>query len=422
MTDAAAPTPKTSLLSAWFGTPLWIRIVGAMVLGALAGLAIGDGAKELKIIGDVFVEAIRMLVVPLIFATITAGVVAIGSPKALGRTGGWTIGFYVVTSVLAVCLGLAMGSLFQPGAGLDLTPSLAPETTAPPTWQELLLGVIPENPVKAMAEGQALPIIVFAVLFGLGILMAGDKAKPTAAVIDGAAEALLRLVGVVMELAPFGVFALMAFVVGTLGVEALVPLLALVGVVYLSLFLHATLVYGSAIKFLAGLPVLPFYRGMLDAMAVAYSTSSSSATLPVTMRCCTENLGVPQAKTSFVTSLGATIHMDGTAIYLALVTTFGAQVFGVELGPAQLVMIVLTATLGAIGAAGVPGGSFVMMPLVLGAGGVPLEVIPIILAVDRVMDMARTVVNVLGDATCAVAVSKWDGDLDEDVYRGRDVA
>jgi Na+/H+-dicarboxylate symporter len=252
--------------------------------------------------------------------------------------------------------------------------------------------------------------------------MAGDKAKPTSAAIDGAAEALLRLVGVVMELAPFGVFALMAFVVGTLGVEALVPLLALVGVVYLALFLHATLVYGSAIKFLAGLPVLPFYRGMLDAMAVAYSTSSSNATLPVTMRCCTENLGVPQAKTSFVTSLGATIHMDGTAIYLALVTTFGAQVFGVELGPAQLVMIVLTATLGAIGAAGVPGGSFVMMPLVLGAGGVPLEVIPIILAVDRVMDMARTVVNVLGDATCAVAVSKWDGDLDEDVYRGRDVA
>ncbi|MGC5198493.1 dicarboxylate/amino acid:cation symporter, partial [Aphanothece microscopica] len=308
-------------------------MVGAMVLGALVGLGIGDGAKELKIIGDVFVEAIRMLVVPLIFATITAGVVAIGSPKALGRTGGWTIGFYVVTSVLAVCLGLLLGSLLQPGAGLDLVPSVLPDTKAPPTWQELLLGVIPENPVKAMAEGQALPIIVFAVLFGLGILMAGDKAKPTAAAIDGAAEALLRLVGVVMELAPFGVFALMAFVVGTLGVEALVPLLALVGVVYLALFLHATLVYGSAIKFLAGLPALPFYRGMLDAMAVAYSTSSSSATLPVTMRCCTENLGVPQAKTSFVTSLGATIHMDGTAIYLALVTTFGAQVFGVELGP-----------------------------------------------------------------------------------------
>jgi Na+/H+-dicarboxylate symporter len=422
MTDATAPTPKPSLLAGWFATPLWIRIVGAMILGALVGLGIGDGAKDLKIIGDVFVEAIRMLVVPLIFATITAGVVAIGSPKALGRTGGWTIGFYVVTSVLAVCLGLLLGSLLQPGAGLDLVPSVTPETKAPPTWQELLLGVIPENPVKAMAEGQALPIIVFAVLFGLGLLMAGDKAKPTSAAIDGAAEALLRLVGVVMELAPFGVFALMAFVVGTLGVEALVPLLALVGVVYLALFLHATLVYGSAIKFLAGLPVLPFYRGMLDAMAVAYSTSSSNATLPVTMRCCTENLGVPQAKTSFVTSLGATIHMDGTAIYLALVTTFGAQVFGVELGPAQLVMIVLTATLGAIGAAGVPGGSFVMMPLVLGAGGVPLEVIPIILAVDRVMDMARTVVNVLGDATCAVAVSKWDGDLDEAVYRGRDVA
>jgi Na+/H+-dicarboxylate symporter len=422
MTDAAAPTPKSSLFSGWFATPLWIRIIGAMVLGGLTGLLMGDAAKELKIIGDIFVEAIRMLVVPLLFCTITAGVWAIGSPKALGRTGGWTISFYLVTSVLAVCLGLLIGSVFQPGAGLGLTPTVPPEVKPPPSWQELVLGIIPENPVKAMANAEALPIIVFAVLFGLALLMAEEKSKVTAAAIEGAAEALLRLVGVVMELAPFGVFALMAFVVGTLGVEALAPLLALVGCVYLALFLHATIVYGSAIKFLAGLPVAPFYRGMLDAMAVAYSTSSSNATLPVTMRCCTDNLGVPQAKTSFVTSLGATIHMDGTAIYLALVTTFGAQIFGVELGPAQYVMIVLTATLGAIGAAGVPGGSFVMMPLVLGAGGVPVEVIPLILAVDRVMDMARTVVNVLGDATCAVTVARWDGDLDEDVYRGPDKA
>lgn len=423
MTDTSAPAEtRKGLFTAWFATPLWIRVVGAMILGGIAGALMGEGARELKVVGDLFVEAIRMLVVPILFCTLAAGVVAIGSPKALGRTGGWTIGLYLASGLFAVCIGTLLGSLIQPGAGLGLTPDVPPEPRDAPTWQQAILDIVPENPVKAMVEGQALPIIVFAFLFGLGLLLAEDKGKPAGDAIESAAEGLQRLTALVMELAPFGVFALMAFVIGTIGVQALLPLAALVGCVYLACFVYGGLVYSTFLKVVVGLPVLPFYRGMADAMAVAYATSSSNATLPVTMRCVTENLGVPRPKASFVISLGATVNMDGTAMYLALVATFGAQVFGVQLDPAAYAAIILTATLGAIGAAGIPGGSFVMMPLVLGSAGIPLEVIPLILAVDRLMDMARTVVNVLGDGVAAVAVAKWDNALDTDVYRGRDAA
>jgi Na+/H+-dicarboxylate symporter len=254
-------------------------------------------------------------------------------------------------------------------------------------------------------------------LFGVGILGARDAAKPVADVLDGAAHALAKLVGYIMALAPIGAFALMAWAVALLGADALIKLAALIGTVYLGCAIYGLVIYGGFIKFGLGLPLLPFYKGMSEAIAVAYSTASSNATLPITMRNMIEKLGISRRMTAFVASLGATVNMDGSAMYMCIVTIFGAQLFGVDLSTSQLVGIVIAASLGAIGAAGIPGGSLVFIPLVLGVAGVPLEVIAIILGADRLMDMMRTVVNVLGDSVAGLAVAKWEGELDEDRYK-----
>jgi Na+/H+-dicarboxylate symporter len=276
---------------------------------------------------------------------------------------------------------------------------------------------IPANPVKALAEGDMLSVIVFAILLGIGVLGAREAAKPVADVLDGAAHALTKLVTYIMELAPIGAFALMAWAVALMGADALVKLAALIGTVYLGCFIYGFVVYGGFIKFVLGLPILPFFKGMSEAMAVAYSTSSSNATLPVTMRCMIEKLGISRRMSAFVSSMGATVNMDGTAMYICIVTIFGAQLFGIQLDNGQLIGIVIAASLGAIGAAGIPGGSIVFIPLVLGIAGVPIEVIAIILGADRIMDMMRTVVNVLGDSAAAVAVAKWEGELDVEAYK-----
>jgi Na+/H+-dicarboxylate symporter len=277
--------------------------------------------------------------------------------------------------------------------------------------------IIPANPVQALANGDMLSVILFALLFGIGLLGAGQASEAAAKAIDGAAHAFIKLTGYIMELAPIGAFALMTWVVAQLGADALLRLGALIGCVYLGCLLYAIVVYGGFLRFGVNLPALPFFRGMLEPMAVAYATSSSNATLPVTLRTMIQKLGISQRMSAFVSSLGATVNMDGTAMYLALLTVFGAQMFGVELSAPHYVAIAITASLGAVGAAGIPGGSIIFMPIVFGAVGVPLEVIAIVLGVDRLMDMARTVLNVIGDAVAAVAVAKWEGELDIDAYR-----
>jgi Na+/H+-dicarboxylate symporter len=320
--------------------------------------------------------------------------------------------------LLAACLGVGLAMLLQPGAGIDAPAGLsAPPVKPPPTGSDILAMFIPANPVKALAEGDMLSVIVFAILLGIGVLGAREAAKPVADVLDGAAHALTKLVTYIMELAPIGAFALMAWAVALMGADALVKLAALIGTVYLGCFIYGFVVYGGFIKFVLGLPILPFFKGMSEAVAVAYSTSSSNATLPVTMRCMIDKLGISRRMSAFVSSMGATVNMDGTAMYICIVTIFGAQLFGIPLDNGQLVGIVIAASLGAIGAAGIPGGSIVFIPLVLGVAGVPVEVIAIILGADRIMDMMRTVVNVLGDSTAAVAVAKWEGELDAEAYR-----
>jgi Na+/H+-dicarboxylate symporter len=376
--------------------------------------AIEDG---LKLTGDAFIRLIRMLAVPLIFVSVISAVVSIADLSKLGKSGAKVAGLYIPSGLLAATIGLFLALWLQPGAGSTPPQGIAaPEPKAPPTAQDVLFQFIPANPVQALANGDMLSVIVFAILFGVGILGAGAAARPVADAIEGASHALVKLVGYIMELAPLGSFALMAWVVALMGMDALIRLSALVGVLYLGCFIYGFLVYGAFVRFWLNLPVLPFYRGMGEAMAVAYSTSSSAATLPVTMRAMTERLGISRRMSAFVASLGATVNMDGSAMYMVILTLFGAQLFGVDLTTAQMVSIVITCSIGAMGLAGIPGGSLVFIPAVLGIAGVPLEVIGIVLGVDRLMDMMRTVVNVLGDAVAAVAVAKWEGELDAQAY------
>lgn len=401
-------------MSAWFRIPLWQRVIAALILGIIAGRLWGPGAESIKIIGDVFIAFIKMLVVPLIFFSLVAGVASIGDLRKLGAVGWRAMLLFVVTGQISVWLGLALGTLVGPGVGVD-TSGIDMGAAPPPnetTWRDMVLGMIPQSPVQVMADVNVLPLIVFSLLIGIGILMAKEDGAPVLRIFESGSVVMQKVTMIVMELTPFGVFALMAWVAGTLGFDALAALGKLVFLNYLGCALIIVLVYGGMIKLVARQQVTSFFRGIVDAMAVSYSTASSNATLPVTLRCAERNLGVSSSVASFVVSLGATINMNGTAMYLGLATLFGAQIFGVDLSWADYGMIALLGTLGAVGAAGIPGAGLIMMALVFGAVDVPLETIAFVAGVDRIMDMMRTTTNVTGDAAVAVTVASLTGEID----------
>ncbi|WP_430427079.1 dicarboxylate/amino acid:cation symporter [Parasphingorhabdus sp.] len=412
------------MLAFWFKIPLWQRVIAALILGVITGLLWGPESEAIKWIGDFFIKAIKMLVVPLIFFSLVAGVAALGDLKKLGSVGGRAMVLFVITGQIAAWLGLALGTFFQPGKGVDTSAIQKGETPAPNDTSavDMILSIVPDSPVQVMADVRVLPLIVFALLIGIGILMAKEDGKPLAKIFDSGAIVMQKVTMIVMELTPFGVFALMAWVAGTLGTDALISLAQLVGLNYLGCLLIIGLIYSAMIKFIAKLPVIDFFRGIVDAIAVSYSTASSNATLPVTLRCVERNLGVSNSVASFVVSLGATINMNGTAMYLGLATLFGAQIFGVDLTFSDYILISITSTLGAIGAAGIPGAGLIMMALVFGSVGVPLETIAFVAGVDRIMDMMRTTTNVSGDAAVAVTVASMTGEIDvEEMISADDV-
>ena len=404
------------MLAFWFKIPLWQRVIAALILGVITGLLWGPESETIKWIGDFFIKSIKMLVVPLIFFSLVAGVAALGDLKKLGSVGGRAMILFIITGQIAAWLGLALGTFFQPGKGVDTSAIQKGDTPAPNDTSaiDMILSIVPDSPVQVMADVRVLPLIVFALLIGIGILMAKEDGKPLAKIFDSGAIVMQKVTMIVMELTPFGVFALMAWVAGTLGIDALISLAQLVGLNYLGCLLIIGVMYSAMIKFLAKLPVIDFFRGIVDAIAVSYSTASSNATLPVTLRCVERNLGVSNSVASFVVSLGATINMNGTAMYLGLATLFGAQIFGVDLTFGDYVLISITSTLGAIGAAGIPGAGLIMMALVFGSVGVPLETIAFVAGVDRIMDMMRTTTNVSGDAAVAVTVAAMTGEIDRE--------
>lgn len=424
------------MLKAWFGTQLWIRVLIALALGAVTGLIWGDGAAVLKPFGDFFINAIRMLIVPLVFSTLISGITHMDNPATLGRQGLKTMGLYFMTTAVAISLGIGAGLVLQPGAGVDIAicpddPAeaarlleanecfQAPDQPDMMTPAERIINLIPTNPVAALAEGNILQIITFAIILGVGIIIAGEPARPLKQGFDALAAAMFKVTNFVMELAPFGVFALIAWVAGTQDIELIFSLGKLALALYTACLLHILITHGILIRVFAQLPFARFLRGVLQAQAVAYSTASSSATLPVSLTAARQNLGVSNEVSGFVLPLGSTMNMDGTALYIGLAAVFAAQVFGVDLSLADYGTLVLTATLVSIGAAGVPSASLILMGIAFEPLGLPLATVGFIAGVDRILDMMRTLTNVTGDLAVATIVAKTEKELDEDIFRAK---
>jgi Na+/H+-dicarboxylate symporter len=415
--------------------PLWARVLAGLVLGGLAGLLFGETAGAAKPIGDAFIKLIRMLIIPLIVTTLTSGMIALGDPKRLGSLGLRTIALYLFTTSIAVFIGIGMAILFQPGVGVDyasvegtsaITERLSRAAEAERTAVQQILDLIPANPLAAMVQGDILAVIFFSILLGISILAAGEKGDSFGRGMESAAEVILKLTQGVMALAPYGVFALMAWVLGTQGLAVLFNLGKLAIALYLACALHILVVYGGLVQFVAKLPFVRFVRGILDAMSTAYSTASSSATLPVTIGNLTQNIGVSRAVAGSVLPLGATINMDGTSIYLGIVALFAAQAVGIDLSGTDYVAIAVTATAASIGAAGIPSASLFLAIAVLTSIGVTSEqavlIIALIFPFDRLLDMMRTLTNVTGDTAVATTVARWEGELDGKVLAARAAA
>lgn len=401
--------------------PLTYQIFIGMVVGLIVGAIVGGPTATtwLKPFGDIFIRLIRMLVVPLVFVSLAAGAASLGDITKLGRIGGKILGLYICTTLIAAAIGLTLGNLIQPGAGLAKGALKAPQIATPPTVGDMLLGIFPLNPVDAMARADMLQIIVFALFFGVAVSMVGEKASGLKSMIEQANEVMLRLVGIVMAYAPFGVAALMAWVAGAIGFSILVPLAKyLVGVI-IGVFVHGAVIYSLIVMVGGGVSPVRFFQNAIDFMMVAFTTCSSAAALPINMQAAERKMGVPRSLYGFTLPLGCTINMDGTAIYMGVATVLIAQFYGIALTFEQQLTVILTATLASIGAAGVPGAGLIMMSMVLTAVGLPLEGIAIIAGVDRIADMFRTTLNVTGDAACTVAVARTEGMLDKEIFYGR---
>ncbi|MDN3498650.1 dicarboxylate/amino acid:cation symporter [Microbacterium sp. APC 3898] len=391
---------------------LLAQILIAFAVAVIWGIVFGPAIEVVAPLGDLFLRLIKFIIAPLILATLVVGIASTGDPKQLGRIGIKTISYYLATTGIAVVIGLGFAYLISPGKGLDLSiPDTTVEVNETGGTVATLLNIIPENPFEALASGNILQIIFFAVFIGLAITLVGKPAAPVRRFFEGFAEVMYKITGIIMRFAPIGVLGLVAPVVGQYGLSVLLPLAKLILAVALACLFHAAVVYSLAVKTLGKTRPLKFFRGIAPTAAVAFSTCSSSGTLPVTFKNTQENLGVSRKISSFVLPLGATLNMDGAAIYQGIAVVFIAQVSGVELTLSQLLIVIFTTILASIGAAGVPGAGLVMLAMVVSAAGLPLEGIALVAGVDRILDMFRTSVNVVGDASAAVVVAATENEL-----------
>lgn len=413
------------MFSAWFKITLWKRIMGMLVLGVAFGALMPDAAQSIDWIGSLFIRLIRMIVVPLVFITLVSGVVAMGDPKRLGSLGVKTLVMYMGTTLVAITIGLTMAAIIQPGAGVDLAGSAARDLAEAQSLKDRLLSIVPLNPVAALADGNMLAIIFFALLLGCGVLLTGEKSKPVATLFESGSEVMLKITHLVMEVAPFGVFSLISGVVATGGLALLLDVLPLVITFVSACLLHVIITHSAIMKFLLQLPPSRFFRDITGAQLVAFSTSSSSGTLPVTMTVAEENLGVKKPVAGSVLPLGATINMDGSALYVGILAVFSGQVLGIHMGLAEYLLIALSATLVSIGTAAVPSASLFLLAAVLSVLDIDAAqtaiIVGFIFPFDRPLDMCRTVVNVTGDLSVATAVAKWEGEFDEETFRAEAV-
>ena len=388
------------------------QILIAIVLGVLVGILLGEKASHIKIVGDMFIQLLKAIIIPLILASMVAGIVSLGDVRKLGRIGLRTFIYYTVTTTLAVGVGLILVNLMKPGVGVDIGAGAAADLSGEevPSIISVIRDIIPANLFDAMAKDKVLSVIFFSILLGVAISSIGEKGRPLVTFFEAFNAVMMKITDWIMRLAPFGVFALMAYTIGSMGLSVIKPLVVYMATVILGLTIHACVTLPVLLSTLGKYSPVKFIRDVFSAVATAFSTASSAATLPITMDCLQENSGISNKVTSFVLPLGATVNMDGTALYEAVAAMFIAQAYGIDLSIGQQLVIMLTATLASIGAAAIPGAGLVTMVIVLRAVNLPLEGIGMILAVDRILDMLRTAVNVWGDACGAAVVARLEGE------------
>ena len=409
------------------------NIVVGMTLGILLGsvifsfglnddhplmLYVVDGLLDIG--GKVFVISLKLLVVPLVFVSLACGASNLGDSASMGRIGIKTIGLYLLTTAVAITLALFVATLINPGQGINLTSDAQFLANESPSLKQVIINIFPSNPFKAMSDGNMLQVIVFAILVGVAISRCGDAGQRVRATLNDWNDIIMRMVMMLMQAAPIGVFCLLITLFAHMGFSAISDLIAYFLTVAGVLVLHFCLTYGVMIRTMANLNPITFFRHMVPVMAYAFSTSSSNATLPITLETVEHRIGVKNEIAAFTVPLGATINMDGTAIMQGVATVFIAGAFGVELGLSDYLLVILTATLASIGTAGVPGVGLIMLALVLQQVGLPVEGIALIIGVDRLLDMMRTAVNVTGDATVSAIVARSEGKFDRDVFEGRE--
>ena len=394
---------------------LSVQILVALILSVCAGLVIGPEGlpfvnKWIAPIGTIFINFIKMMIVPVVTCSLIVGVTSLGGDsKKLGRISAKTICLYLVTTAVAIVLGFAVAGIIQPGVGLDIAGKVAPKVKEAPTFMQVLVDMVPTNPVDAMAKGRILPVIIFALLVGIGITQLDEKrSRFLMHLYDAGAEVCYKIIAMVMKFAPLGVFALLLPVVCKNGPKVLLPLLSVILAVAIGCALQCILVYSTLASTMGGVNPVKFFRGMSEAMMLAFTTCSSAAALPVNMKNCQEKLGLSREVTSFVLPLGCTINMDGTALYMGVCSLFVANAFGVNLTTSDMIMIVFTGTLASIGTAGVPGAGLIMLAMVLQAVQLPMEGLALVAGIDRVLDMFRTCVNITGDGAVCCVVDKTE--------------
>ena len=394
----------------------WLKILIGLVLGITTGLILNRQLEILSLLGKAFIDLLKMLVGLIVFSSLVVGMCHINDPKKLGRIGLRTLLFYVITTLIAICFGLIMVYVVQPGSNLHLVLPVGHGSGVNISLIDFCFSIVPSNPFAAFSEGNILQIIVFAIFFAFAITLSGERGKPVLSFIESLSEVMAKLTHIVMKLAPYGVFALIATAVGEIGSKIILPLFWAVGCIFAGCVLQVFIVFTLALKHLAKVKVAPFFKGMKDAMAVAFTTSSSSATLPVSLECARDHLGVSSDISGFVLSLGSTINMNGTAIGQSVLAIFIAQAYGIEVSFVSLFVLMFTTLVSAVGTAGIPGSGLVMLSIVLNAMGLPLEGIVLVAGIDRLRDMFATVVNILGDAVAAVYVAKKENQINETKY------
>jgi Na+/H+-dicarboxylate symporter len=424
-------TPQKSSLT----TRIVIGMIAGIALGSVLQLLMPNGTDlvlnlflfdlslqnflvngVLEVIGQIFMASLRMLVVPLVFVSLVCGVCSLQDTTKLGRIGGKAIGLYLVTTAIAISLAIFIAIIVGPGDGVGMVASSSFNGREAPSLAQVIIQMFPTNPFESFAQGKMLQIIVFALLFGIAIALSGKAGERVASLFEDLSEVIMRLVAILMNLAPYGVFALLATLFTTVSIETFGNLIVYFLVVLFVLLGHALITYPLMLKLFTGLNPLTFLKKMRDAAIFAFSTASSNATIPVTLETATKKMGVKNSIASFTVPLGATINMDGTAIMQGVATVFIAQVFSQDLTLADYVTVILTATLASIGTAGVPGVGLIMLAMVLEQVGLPVEGIALIIGVDRLLDMTRTAVNVTGDSMVSLIVAKSEGQFDNEMF------